>query len=415
MNKIADLIEFNIDELARLESEDQGKPFWQSKQIEIPRCVQNFRHFANSLQYQSDDSIIEPETGLINYIVRKPVGVIGIITPWNLPLYLLTFKLAPAIAFGNTVVAKPSELTSVTAYRLCSILNDAGLPNGVINMVFGFGETVGEAIVKHSSIKSISFTGSTITGGRIAQLTAPFFKRLSLEMGGKNAALIFDDINLEIELMKIAKSVYFNSGQICLSTSRILVQENIYKEFVQKFIQISKNFIIGDPFDEDTKIGPMISKYHLDKVLKYIELAGKTAKITYLEPKLIRESNKNGYFCGMAIITDVKLDSPLMMEEIFGPVVCIVPFNDAQEAIRIANSTCYGLSATIWTNSLDQMLKISPELDAGTVWGNCWLMRNLNMPFGGHKNSGLGQESTKDSREFYTKKKTICISLNKSN
>ncbi|KAH9413079.1 Aldehyde dehydrogenase 8 member A1 [Dermatophagoides pteronyssinus] len=410
LNKIADLIEENLDELAKLESEDQGKPLLVSKSVDIPRSVLNFRHFANCLSYQSDHSIVDHEAGIINYVTRHPVGVVGIITPWNLPLYLLTFKLAPAIAFGNTVVAKPSELTSMTAFRLCQILNDAGLPKGVINMVFGYGNKVGEAIVKHPSIKLISFTGSTITGQKIAQQAAPLFKRLSLEMGGKNAAIVFDDVNLEKELIHIARSAYFNSGQICLASSRILVHESIYAEFVEKFIKISREFIIGDPFDKETKLGPLVSAQHRDKVLRYINLARNTDKVkmTYLEPNYL---NKNGYFCGIAIVSDIEIDSPLMMEEIFGPVVCIVQFKDEQEAIEIANNTNYGLSATVWTQSLDRMHRVSHQIEAGTVWGNCWLVRNLNMPFGGIKQSGIGHESTEDSREFYTNKKTICIKI----
>lgn len=410
LNKIADLIEENLDELATLESEDQGKPLLVSKSVDIPRSVLNFRHFANCLSYQSDHSIVDHEAGIINYVTRHPVGVVGIITPWNLPLYLLTFKLAPAIAFGNTVVAKPSELTSMTAFRLCQILNDAGLPKGVINMVFGYGSKVGEAIVKHPSIKLISFTGSTITGQKIAQQAAPLFKRLSLEMGGKNAAIVFDDVNLEKELIHIARSAYFNSGQICLASSRILVHESIYAEFVEKFIKISREFIIGDPFDKETKLGPLVSAQHRDKVLRYINLARNTDKVkmTYLEPNNL---NKNGYFCGIAIVSDIEIDSPLMMEEIFGPVVCIVQFKDEQEAIEIANNTNYGLSATVWTQSLDRMHRVSHQIEAGTVWGNCWLVRNLNMPFGGIKQSGIGHESTEDSREFYTNKKTICIKI----
>lgn len=413
LNKIADLIEKNLDELAKLESEDQGKPLWLSKSVDIPRSVLNFRHFANYLSYQSDHSIVNHDAGIINYISRQPVGVVGIITPWNLPLYLLTFKLAPAIAFGNTVVAKPSELTSVTAFRLCQIFTEAGLPNGVINMVFGYGNKVGEAIVKHPSIKLLSFTGSTMTGQKISQQAAPLFKRLSLEMGGKNAAIIFDDVDLEKSMMNIAKSVYFNSGQICLATSRILVHDNIYEEFIEKFTKISNEFIVGDPFEKHTKLGPMVSRQHCDKVMRYIELARNTttARMTYLEPK---NPNKNGYYCGIAIVSDVQIDSPLMIEEIFGPVVCIVKFKDEQEAIKIANNTTYGLSATVWTKSLDRMHRVSHQIEAGTVWGNCWLVRNLNMPFGGVKQSGIGNESTDDSREFYTNKKTICILLEKS-
>ncbi|KAJ6220824.1 hypothetical protein RDWZM_006636 [Blomia tropicalis] len=410
LNQIADQIEKNLEELAYLETMDQGKPLWQSKAVDIPRSVLNFRHFANSLSYQKGTSIVEPESGIVNYTIEEPVGVVGLITPWNLPLYLLTFKLAPAIAFGNTVVAKPSELTSVTAFRLAQLLGQTDLPNGVINFVFGYGATVGEAIVNHADVKLISFTGSTATGRRIAQQTASSFKRLSLEMGGKNAAIIFEDADLVNNVEKIARSVLFNSSQICLATSRILVHESIYDQFLPKFIECCRSFKIGDPFDSETKVSAMISKDHLAKVQGYVELARNTAQLTYIEPQL-NEKNKQGFFTGIAIVTEVKHDSPLMTEEIFGPVVCVIKFKNETEAIEVANSTCYGLSSTIWTASLDRMHRVAHRIQSGTVWGNCWLQRNLNMPFGGVKQSGTGREGTDDSREFYTNKKTICIAL----
>ncbi|KPM08320.1 hypothetical protein QR98_0068360 [Sarcoptes scabiei] len=410
LNRIASLIERDLDEFARLESEDQGKPLWQSLTIEIPRSILNFRHFANYLAYQTDATIIDDHHGHINYVHRHPVGVVGIITPWNLPLYLLTFKLAPAIAFGNTVVAKPSELTSSTAFRLCKTLIEADLPNGVINMVFGYGRSVGEAIVKHPSIRAISFTGSTETGKKIAINAAPLFKRTSLEMGGKNCAIIFDDFDFENDLSKVVKSVYFNGGQICLATSRLLIQRKIFDEFIAKFHVESEKIVIGDPFDSKTKLGPMVSKEHWEKIQKYIELARKNAKVIYIEPR-IENKNQQGFFTGIAIIKEVDLESPLMREEIFGPVVCCVPFDNESDAISIANNTEYGLSATVWTASLDRMHRVSYKLHAGTVWGNCWLIRNLNMPFGGWKKSGIGHESSEDSREFFTEKKTICIEL----
>ena len=413
MNRIADLIEQNLEELARAESDDQGKPLSVARNVDIPRAVENFRHFANALTYEQENAIIDPVSGVLNYTVRQPAGLVGIITPWNLPLYLLTFKLAPAIAHGNCVIAKPSEVTSVTAFMLCKLLVNAGLPPGVINMVFGLGSTVGSAIVQHVDVPLLSFTGSTVTGRRIAVDAAPMFKRLSLEMGGKNAALVFGDFDFKADLESILRSALFNSGQICLASSRILVEQSIYSEFVEKFVELARQYKIGDPRESETRISALVSKEHLDKVRSYIALAESNKhKLIKLDMNL-SERNRNGFYCPVVIVTDVPLDSPLMSEEIFGPVICITPFKDEEDAIEIGNSSVYGLSSTVWTGSVDRMHRVAHRLNAGTVWGNCWLVRNLNMPFGGMKHSGIGRESTDDSRSFFTNKKTVCIKLKK--
>ncbi|XP_054159341.1 2-aminomuconic semialdehyde dehydrogenase-like [Oppia nitens] len=413
LNKVAMLIELSARELAQLESWDQGKPLWLATTLDIPRAAHNFRHFANAILYDTNISITDPDAGVINYTTHEPIGVAGIITPWNLPLYLLTFKLAPALAYGNTVVAKPSELTSVTAYKLCHLLEEAGLPPGVVNMVFGLGQKVGEPIVEHPDVPIISFTGSTATGARIAQRSAPLFKKLSLEMGGKNAAIIFDDINLDTVFPQIIRSCFLNSGEICLASSRLYVQKSIYQVFVDRFTIDVLQMKVGDPTNNDTLIGPMISSDHQKKVLKYIELARNEGATVRSLPFKLDTDHTAGYYVSPTVITDISDDSACMREEIFGPVVCVVPFDTQDEVVTRANNSPYGLSASVWSSNVDRVHTVANRLRVGTVWCNCWLVRNLNMPFGGQKQSGTGREATLDSREFYTEKKTICIKTNK--
>ncbi|XP_076324485.1 2-aminomuconic semialdehyde dehydrogenase-like [Tachypleus tridentatus] len=412
--RISDIIESRLEEFAQAESKDQGKPLWQARTIDIPRAVLNLRHFATTVQSDKEIAVIQPEIGVLNYTVSSPVGVVGIITPWNLPLYLLTFKLAPALAHGNTVVAKPSELTSVTAWMLCSVFKEAGLPPGVVNMVFGYGSTVGELLAKHPNVKAISFTGSTITGKRISQITAPYMKKLSLEMGGKNAAIVFEDADLEKCIPTLIRASFLNQGEVCLCTSRIYVQRSVFEVFVQEFVKETiKKIKVGAPSAPDTWMGPLISKQHMEKVKNYLKVAekeGATFLCGGLDVELdLPPENQNGYFISATVLTNLPDMSFCMQEEIFGPVTCVVPFDTEEEVISRANNVQYGLCASVWSKDVSRIYRLAQEMEVGTVWCNTWLIRNLHMPFGGVKMSGVGFEGSDASREFYTVKKTVCV------
>ncbi|XP_042911153.1 2-aminomuconic semialdehyde dehydrogenase [Parasteatoda tepidariorum] len=411
LSRVADILESRCHEFAVAESKDQGKPLWLAESIEIPRAVTNFRHFANTILCDKDICINQVEDGFLNYTTRSPCGVAAIIVPWNLPLYLLTFKLAPALAYGNTVVVKPSEFTSVTAWMLCSILREAGVPNGVVNVVFGYGHITGEALIKHADIHIISFTGSDSAGLHIASIAGSMAKKVSLEMGGKNAAIVFDDVDLDKCIPDLIKGSFLNQGQICLSTSRIYIHNNIFSTFVERFVESAKKIKIGDPLEEDVWMGPVCSKQHFEKIKHYLRIAKEEGAtfLTQWDQLNLPEENKNGYFVGPTVLIGLSDDSRCMQEEIFGPVTCLTPFEEEAEIIDRANKVNYGLSASIWTNDVQRIHSIAPKLEVGTVWCNCWLVRNLHMPFGGLKRSGLGREGTEDSREFYTVKKTICV------
>jgi len=416
MLKIADLLEQRLEEFAAAESAEQGKPLWLASAVDIPRAVHNFRFFATAILHQIADSTEQSEFGTINYVVSKPAGIAGVITPWNLPLYLLTFKLAPAIGAGCCVVAKPSELTSVTAWLLCSVLNDAGLPPGVVNVVFGTGVKVGAALVNHPKIKLISFTGSTSVGKYIQKASSDHIKKLSLELGGKNAGVIFSDANLDKCLGVSVRSGFTNQGEICLCTSRLFVEETIYKEFVDRYVAMVRQFKVGPPDHSDTKMGALISREHLEKVKRYIEYAvedgGEILCGETVDGQLeLPETHKNGYFLRPTVIVGLDDSSRCMREEIFGPVVCISSFRTEEEVIRRANDVEYGLAATLWTQDVSRVHRVGRLLDAGTVWCNCWLVRDLRMPFGGFKMSGIGRESQVDSLNFYTEKQTICVQI----
>lgn len=414
MLKIASLIDSRFNELAAAESNDQGKPLWLSKAVDIPRAAHNFRFFATAILHQMNESTQQPEFNAINYTVRTPCGVAGQITPWNLPLYLLTFKLAPAIAAGCCVVAKPSEMTSVTAWMLCSILNEAGLPAGVINMVFGTGKDAGSAIVEHPDVKLISFTGSTPVGKLIQEKSSAHVKKLSLELGGKNAGIIFADCDIEKCISTSVRSAFANQGEICLCTSRLFVQKEIYEEFCTKYVDQVRQLKVGPLDDPDTKVGALVSKQHLEKVKGYVAHAVKDGGIilcgeTADGPLDLPDANKEGYFMRPTVICNLDDSTKCMQEEIFGPVVCISPFTTEEEVIGRANNVPYGLSATLWSKDVSKIHRIAPKLQAGTIWCNCWLVRDLRMPFGGLKMSGIGRESQHESLEFYSEQKNICI------
>ncbi|XP_065897799.1 2-aminomuconic semialdehyde dehydrogenase-like [Dysidea avara] len=411
LHKIADAIETRLEEFAVAESRDQGKPVWLARSVDIPRACLNFRFFATAILHQINMSTVLEEAAATNYTHQAPIGVAGLISPWNLPLYLLTFKIAPALAAGDTVVCKPSEMTSLTAHLLAGVMNDVGLPKGVCNMVYGVGPHAGEALVTHPDVPLISFTGGTVTGAHISAKAAPFCKRLSLELGGKNAGIVFEDVDLDKCIPTMIRSSFANQGEICLTTSRIYVHRSIYDDYVKRFVEAAKNLTVGDPSDSNNKMGALVSKEHLAKVTGYVEKAEKEGATICCgkEPLSLPDRNKNGYFMRPTVITNIKDDSPAMTEEIFGPVVCITPFDSEDEVICRANSLPYGLAACVWTESSGRTHRVSQQLDVGTVWVNCWMVRDLNVPFGGAKKSGIGREGLHDSLNFYTEVKTICI------
>lgn len=408
---IANRLEQAAEDLARAESYDQGKPLHLAREIEIPRAIYNFRYFATKILHS--DEMARPTAGALNYTFRKPVGVAGLISPWNLPLYLLTWKIAPAIAAGNTVVCKPSELTPMTAYLLGELLNEAGLPHGVVNIVFGRGASAGAALTQHPDVPLLSFTGGTATGRHVLEAAIPRFKKTSLELGGKNSALVFADSDLSEAAITSVRSAFQNQGEICLCNSRILVEESVYEKFVEKFTRTASLLRVGDPEAKETQVGPLVSKEHREKVMGYIELAKKEGgKILFGgEIPQLPGDLAGGYFLQPTVITGLAPSCRTMQEEIFGPVVTIAPFKDEEEAIRLANGVEYGLSSSVWTKDSSRAHRVAQALDVGTVWVNTWMMRDLAMPFGGVKHSGLGREGGEYSLDFFTDTKTVCVKL----
>jgi aminomuconate-semialdehyde/2-hydroxymuconate-6-semialdehyde dehydrogenase len=405
--KLADLIEQNLDELARTESIDNGKTLSLAKRLDIPRAVANFRFFATAILHQSSDAHMT-DAAALNYTLRQPLGVVGLISPWNLPLYLLSWKIAPAIAAGNTCVAKPSELTPMTANRLAELSLEAGIPPGVINIVHGYGNKAGRALTCHDDVAAISFTGGTVTGAAVAANAAPRFKKLSLELGGKNPNLIFADADLDDAIATSIRSSFWNQGEICLCGSRIFVERSIHDEFVERFAAATKKLRIGDPLDDATDIGALISEAHLQKVMGYIDLAAKEGGTIVTGGHRL---DRPGYFVEPTIVTGLGCDCRVLQEEIFGPVVTITPFDHEEEAVTFANSTRYGLSATVWTRDLSRAHRVAAALDAGTIWINCWLLRDLRVPFGGMKESGVGREGGFESLNFFTEAKNVCVKI----
>lgn len=410
--KIADLIDRDRVKLAIAESRDQGKPIYLARDVELPRASKNFRFFAGAILNSTEKSSTVGEN-VLNYTLRQPLGVAGLISPWNLPLHLLTWKIAPALAYGNTAVAKPSEFTSMTAFMLASLLKEAGLPEGVCNIVFGTGERAGSVLVDHPGVPLISFTGGTSTGEKIYKAAAPHFKKISLELGGKNPNIIFDDADLSKCIPTTVRSSFQNQGEICLCGSRIYVQEKIYPKFLELFKEEALKFKVGDPLQEDTKMGPVVSAQHMDKILSCIDQARKEkAKILIGGERLKMPGElSQGYFISPTIITDLDNCSTLMQTEIFGPVVTVTPFKYTKDVIELANNVPYGLSASIWTQDISRAHMVAAKIEAGTVWVNTWLERDLRMPFGGTKSSGIGREGGDYSAEFFTEEKVVSIGL----
>jgi aminomuconate-semialdehyde/2-hydroxymuconate-6-semialdehyde dehydrogenase len=410
LHKIADAIEQRLKGLAEAESKDQGKPIWLAETVDIPRSAHNFRFFANQILFPHTEAHDLSQRGF-NFTLRKPVGVAGLISPWNLPLYLLTWKIAPAIACGNTVVCKPSEITPMTAFLLCEILNDVGLPRGVVNMVFGYGHEAGEALVTHPQVPLISFTGGTATGKHLSQAAAPMIKKLSLELGGKNANIIFADANLEEVIANTLRSSFLNQGEICLCGSRIFVESSLYPQFLERFVAATKKLKVGDPSDPDSFMGALVSQSHLEKVQSYVRWAqenGGTIE-TGLETIALPSPLLHGYFMRPTIITGLPSNCRLQQEEIFGPVVTVTPFSTEDEVIAMANGVDYGLSASLWTKDVERVHRFAHRLEVGTLWVNTWMMRDLRTPFGGMKMSGVGREGGLHSLEFFTEGTNVCI------
>lgn len=410
--RIGDLIEQNLEKLALAETEDVGKPLALSKSLDIPRAATNFRFFASRILHKSEKAT-DMDGEAINYELRQPVGVVGLISPWNLPLYLLTWKIAPALACGNTAVCKPSELTSKTAVMLGELMNQAGLPPGVCNIVLGLGEPVGRTMAEHPGVSAVSFTGGTATGAKIQGYAGAQFKKVSLELGGKNATIVLADADLKRAIPTILRSAFLNQGEICLAGSKILVQEEIKDQFIEIFVETTKALKVGDPKGEKIFMGPLISKSHLEKVSSAVEQAKKEkAKVILGGEKLsLQEPFDKGFFYPPTIIADLDPCSELHHTEIFGPVVTVNSFKYAHDAVKLANNSPYGLSANVFTKDLSKAHKLAAQLKVGTVWINSWLNRDLRMPFGGQKASGLGREGGDESLDFFTEKKTVCVQL----
>ena len=407
---IAEEINSRLDEFSEFESRDTGKPLALARSLDIPRSISNFKFFADHAKDFKFESDINSDIST-NHISRFPLGVVCCISPWNLPLYLFTWKIAPALVVGNTVVAKPSEITPYTAYLLGDVCSKIGLPPGVLNIVHGRGATTGDLLVKDENIKAISFTGGTATGKTIFKNASDSFKKLSLEMGGKNPAVIFEDCDYDKMLDTIVRSSFSNQGQICLCSSRILIERSIYERFKKDFCSQVSNLIIGDPMDIDTQFGAISSEEHFLKINNYIELARQEGAsiLTGGTAEKLNGRCSDGWFIKPTIIEGLDQSSRLNQEEIFGPVVTLQPFDSEYDAIEMANNTEYGLSATIWTEDLDKGRRISRNIEAGVIWINCWLLRDLRTPFGGMKSSGLGREGGDDAIKFFTEQKNICL------
>lgn len=416
LRRLADLVEARLHEFAAAESRDTGKPLSLASAVDIPRAVSNLRFFAAAVETWGSESHAMTggaiDAGAINYTLRQPLGVVGCISPWNLPLYLFTWKIAPALAAGNAVVAKPSEVTPGTASMLGELAAEAGLPPGVLNIVHGRGPSVGQAIVEHSRIKAISFTGSTLTGAQIARSAASSFKKVSLELGGKNPAIVFADAPLsDANLDTIVRSGFSNQGEICLCGSRLLVQRSIYDDFRRRYLARVQALRVGDPDDADSDLGALVSRAHFDKVIGCIEQArAEGGRIACGgEPVNIAGRCAGGWFVQPTVIEGLSADAATNQQEIFGPVVSLIPFEDEAEALAIANHSKYGLAASVWTQNLSRAHRFASQLDFGMVWINCWMLRDLRTPFGGTKQSGVGREGGTEALHFFSEPKNICI------
>lgn len=408
--KVANGIRERLEDFAKAESRDNGKPVSLARAVDIPRAVSNFEFYAAAATQFASESHFTEGLG-INYTLRRPLGVVGCISPWNLPLYLFSWKIAPALAAGNTVVAKPSEITPMTAYLLAKVVDDAGLPPGVLNIVHGLGAKAGDAISRHEGIKAVSFTGGTETGKKIVEVAGTQFKKLSLELGGKNPNIIFDDCDFDEMIRTTVRSSFANQGQICLCGSRILVEESLAPKFKEAFLEKVSKMKVGDPADDHTKMGAVVSKPHMEKILGYIDLAREEGGNILAGGNRVKLPGRleEGYFIEPTIIEGLDQNCRTNQEEIFGPVVTIDTFKTEAEALEKANATVYGLASTLWTSDLKRAHRVAGNIHAGIVWVNCWLQRDLRTPFGGVKNSGVGREGGFEALNFFTEPKNVCI------
>lgn len=409
LTKIADLIEEHAEELALAETTDTGKPLELARRIDIPRASGNMRFFAQAITQFSSESHTTPDS--INYTLKQALGIVACISPWNLPLYLFTWKIAPALATGNCVIAKPSEVTPYTAYLFSKLCIEAGLPPGVLSVLHGTGSAIGNAIVENNRIKAVSFTGGTATGKKIAAISAPMFRKVSLELGGKNPALVFADCDLDVTVTELVKASFTNQGEICLCASRILVEESIYKDFKKGFVEKVAQLKVGDPLVEENHLGAIVSESHLEKIKSYINLAKEEGGALLYGKENIDVTGRceNGYFLGPHVFENMGPNCRVNQEEIFGPVITLQSFKTEEEALRLANISTYGLAGTIWTNNLSRAHRVSEQLQTGIVWVNCWMNRDLRTPFGGMKESGLGMEGGFHALNFFIESKNVCV------
>jgi aminomuconate-semialdehyde/2-hydroxymuconate-6-semialdehyde dehydrogenase len=409
--RIADLIERDLEKFARAESIDTGKPLSLARSLDIPRAASNFRFFATAILHTESEAHITDGVAF-NYTLRQPRGIAGLISPWNLPLYLLSWKIAPAIACGNTAIAKPSELTPMTACLLCEICHEAELPAGVLNVVHGTGPNVGAAITAHPKVNTISFTGGTVTGRKVAEVCAPLFKKVSLELGGKNPNIVFADADLDAAINGSVRSSFANQGQVCLCGSRVFVERPAYGEFVERFVEKTSQLRLGDPLEATTDQGAIVSKAQLEKVQFYVDLSKKEGgeiAVGGSVPEPINDRCRDGYFFRPTVITGLPVSCRTNREEIFGPVVSITPFDSDDEVVGYANDCDYGLASSVWTQNLNRAHRVAEQIHTGTVWINCWLIRDLRVPFGGMKQSGVGREGGEEALRFFTEPKNVCI------
>lgn len=410
LEALASGIEKRIEDLAWAETANTGKPLWLSRRTDIPRAAANFRFFAHAATQFFSESHAMPGLAL-NVTLRQPVGVAGCIAPWNLPLYLFTWKIAPALAAGNTVVAKPSEVTPLTAALLYDIIREAGLPPGVLNIVQGAGPDCGEALVRHPRVKAVTFTGSTAVGRRIAEICARQLKKVSLELGGKNPHILFEDVDITSSAQAVCEAAFTNQGQICLCGSRVLIHKSIYPAFRDAFVEEVGRIRVGDPLEDGSFMGAVVSATHLEKICHYVDLAvAEGGKILIGGKRRQLEGRcRHGWFFEPTVIEGLGPEARCNREEIFGPVVTLLPFEDEAEAITLANATDYGLAAVVRTRDLGRAIRVSEQLQCGIVWVNCWMLRDLRTPFGGVKNSGLGREGGFEALRFFTEAKNVCL------